>query len=295
MTAELPSDGPEREIFLMALRNYSDCCEPPYLTPGCPFAIDMADGTRGCGEECIELLAVYEAPLAIDEEHQEDGIRIQRRRRSRRRTGPEPRAKAFDAAEIWFADETRQPELWATVSLIREFGRLLKVVPPLDHEAASERRERTHRVAELLQERGLDPADLVAGGLAIGLSATMVVHGLSLSEEPNDSERYREYVEIREKWTWLEGTRPNFPIKDMPREPGHIAELILRVLLWVRNASLDDLINWEPSGPPPPSSSAAFSDATQKNRWIVDRFSETYLEDWQTHPCMLSGSGCMDG
>ena len=59
MSTALPDSGPEREIFIAALRNYSDTCEAPLLQPDCPFATLTDPDTRGCGEECIDLFAAY--------------------------------------------------------------------------------------------------------------------------------------------------------------------------------------------------------------------------------------------
>ncbi len=53
----LPGSGPERRIFLKALHAYRDACEPPELTPGCPFFTWTANGPA-CGEECADLLAL---------------------------------------------------------------------------------------------------------------------------------------------------------------------------------------------------------------------------------------------
>lgn len=48
---ELPQDPREREILLRALRRYSDDCEPPELTPDCPYSEKAGPGLRGCGNE----------------------------------------------------------------------------------------------------------------------------------------------------------------------------------------------------------------------------------------------------
>lgn len=59
MSAPLPSGGPERTLFLRALREYSTSCTPPELTPGCPFF--RVDPTIGpwCREECMDVLGRY--------------------------------------------------------------------------------------------------------------------------------------------------------------------------------------------------------------------------------------------
>lgn len=55
----LPENQQDREIFLVALRDFSDRCRAPELTAECPFSVDIEDGLRGCGEECQDLLSRY--------------------------------------------------------------------------------------------------------------------------------------------------------------------------------------------------------------------------------------------
>ena len=52
----LPSQGPEREIFLVALKRMSEQCCAPNLLEECPFSVDVPQGGRGCLEECLKLL-----------------------------------------------------------------------------------------------------------------------------------------------------------------------------------------------------------------------------------------------
>jgi hypothetical protein len=59
MTDPLPAAGPERLIFVRALREFSNNCLPPHLEPRCPFFRVGPDGPY-CFEECMDLLAVYE-------------------------------------------------------------------------------------------------------------------------------------------------------------------------------------------------------------------------------------------
>jgi hypothetical protein len=60
----LPSAGLERVIFLRALQQFSDECETPELQPECPFSVDLPSGGRGCGEECMDLLAKFGDPYS---------------------------------------------------------------------------------------------------------------------------------------------------------------------------------------------------------------------------------------
>ena len=75
MSSDLPKDPRVREIFLRALREYSESCEPPGLTPGCPYSIETKDpGVMGCLEECMDLLGKYNAPRPREEVEHGAGI-----------------------------------------------------------------------------------------------------------------------------------------------------------------------------------------------------------------------------
>jgi hypothetical protein len=61
----LPSSGPERVIFLRALQQFSDECQPPELQPLCPFSVELVDEGRGCAEECMDILAEHGDPRTL--------------------------------------------------------------------------------------------------------------------------------------------------------------------------------------------------------------------------------------
>ncbi len=45
----IPDQGPERQIFVNALREYRNACEAPELTPDCPFFTWTSNGPA-CGD-----------------------------------------------------------------------------------------------------------------------------------------------------------------------------------------------------------------------------------------------------
>src|ERR1017187_4427562 len=121
----MPSSGPEQEIFLRALREYSEQCRPPMLTAGCPFAHDLPGGIRGCLEECMTLLAEYQAPPPIDEITFGNSLAL-RPRLPRARRGPLPKSKPFDAAEIYHTDsQLADITHWRITALLEALKRLL--------------------------------------------------------------------------------------------------------------------------------------------------------------------------
>ncbi len=100
----LPDSGPEREIFLRALRRFSDACEPPDLIAECPFSIDLPGGGRGCGEECLELLDRYGLPPPAGQVSMGSGGMAAHSMGTPRRPRSDSAHKPFDAAENFYRD-----------------------------------------------------------------------------------------------------------------------------------------------------------------------------------------------
>ena len=101
----LPASGPERGIFLAALRSYSASCRPPQLHESCPFSTYISQGARGCGEECVAILGSHDVgpesagiPLT--------GNGLAAAARPDLTSSPSERGveRAFDAAEIYYRE-----------------------------------------------------------------------------------------------------------------------------------------------------------------------------------------------
>lgn len=102
MTADLPSSGPDREIFVRALRDFSDRCDLPDLNPACPFYEDGPERPV-CAEQCMDLLSDHPAaPTGIEIIPGMRAMQIQRRPRRRLLD-----AKPFDSREQFIDDSTK--------------------------------------------------------------------------------------------------------------------------------------------------------------------------------------------
>src|SRR5436309_1653570 len=108
MTGPLHADGAEKEILLHGLREYSDRCEAPKLTPTCPY-YQLDRSGPWCLEQCMDLLAAHPEPAPPDQLvlTPELAARPRRPRARRGRTGP---AKPFDAGELHLEDQAN-PDL----------------------------------------------------------------------------------------------------------------------------------------------------------------------------------------
>ena len=157
MASELPKDLREREIFLRALREYSERCEPPGLTPDCPFSIETEPGVMGCGEECMDLLGRYKAPRPSEEIDLGRGIHIRRERRPRARHPRRVTVRPYDARELYLEDHgSGPPEQWHLASILYALIQAVKEPPSSDSRGSMKRMEHIDRLIQLVEARGLD-------------------------------------------------------------------------------------------------------------------------------------------
>lgn len=286
MSRRLPDTGPEREIFLRALRNYSEACHPPALTPGCPFAIDISSGKRGCGEECVSLLAKYDAPRPV-EEIVVGEFSLIRSRRPRSRRGPEG-ARPFDARETALEDEDKRPSARRTAALL--FSLRKDLCEPPD-QADPTRRERITEALDELARRGFDVELLIRFGfgqqIATAIVLGVVMGPLLRSLEKSDEAPFPDLPSTPAPWAeiLLARNRGDTAPDDITAFARLLAELTSEshpIFTWASSATVDDLIEWAaPPAMPEPSLPGAFMDAAP-HRWIVDRFLTTYYDDWET-------------
>ena len=171
----LPESGPEREIFLKALRLFSDECEPPDLIAECPFSIDLPGGGRGCGEECIDLLNRYGVPRSTG------GIPIGNSEvaahpmgRPRRPKSHVSSGKPFDAAECFYRDsDDPDRSTWATVSLL--YALRSTYLPTSDALLDPYRSEKLSAAAGELRRRRFNVDELLRCGLRLRLASTLAI------------------------------------------------------------------------------------------------------------------------
>jgi hypothetical protein len=287
MTPSLSASGPEREILLRALRDYSEACTPPALTPGCPFAVEIAPGRRGCAEECVALLAEHGAPPPV-EEFLVGEFSLIRQRRPRPRHGPQGISRPFDARAIAFEDEAKPPQLRRTAALLFELRRHL-CDPPDD--SMQTRRERIAECCSELSRRGFDADFMIRHGLgaevamAILLGVVMPTLVASIAKEHGD--RLPKLAPAPPEWRDL-----LLPDLDVDRPEAHLAAVAAQMgamiggehplIAWVSTAAMDDLVDWTAPSELPAMGRVDYVAEAATHRWLVDRFLATYYEDWAT-------------
>lgn len=106
----------DRKLMVRAVAKFSDQCEAPTLTAECPFFELTDSGDPACAEQCQDLIARYPGDLAHDEPLGLGAGLTATRRRPRR--GPSDNEMAFDAGQATLEDEDRPLTEWRFSSLL---------------------------------------------------------------------------------------------------------------------------------------------------------------------------------
>lgn len=282
MASDLPNDPRVREILLRALREYSENCEPPGLTPDCPYSIETKDpGVMGCGEECMDLLGKYNAPRPREEVEHGVGVSIRRSRRPRARRPQEPHAKPYDARQVYLEDKASgPPPRWRLAAILVELFEVATTPPSTDTYQAGKRQAYIDELIRLAEGRGLDFETHVLHTLRFDVGSAIFAN-LPRSTSDNAPARCPDHMSSWSSWVGevLEASDPSQPTT------AHGARhdpLLPATMHWAHTADAHALLAWTPPTLPPAS---AVSDASARKpdadgRWIVTRFTKTYLEHW---------------
>jgi len=142
------ASDPRGRLLLSALAAYSDACELPALTPGCPFYRETLDGPR-CGDECRHLLKDAGLDSGI-REVTIGGLILT----GHARNLDAPGSVAFDARKEYLSDQHLPAAKRATGSLLLAIGDALDpATDPADTE--------TGALAAELNRRGIDARQVV--------------------------------------------------------------------------------------------------------------------------------------
>ncbi len=276
----LPPSGPEREVLLRALREYSEYCEPPRLTSDCPFSVDIDPNMRGCGEECMDILGRYHAPPPSGEVEITDQISVRRVRRPRARRGPIPSAPArpFDAKEVYLRDaSTTDLARWSLPGLLYRLKEVLASPPPKDESELGERETEVKRLIALVEARGVPFDDEVRRYTARHTAAALIALAIPHRAQPTETE-------LPPAWAAIAAERLGIADTESDAKVGaRFVEFIRFVYDWSEQASLDALVRWSaPTSDVESASLTVASERANESQWVMDRFLLTYLHDWDT-------------
>jgi tetratricopeptide (TPR) repeat protein len=300
MTPPLPSEGPHRAIFVQALREFSANCATPALSPACPF---YNVGERGpwCLEECMDLLAEHR-DNSLDGVEILEGFRVIPAPRRPRRGFPSP-VRPFDAAEIHLADSRRPINEWRTAALLAEL-RVLST-PPLYSRGLdlAGRAARIAAVFERFDEMGLDGERLLRAVFVPAMAqavVTITALPLLLTSQEDINQLPPDLVQTLDGWPHILMSEDRSPEGwfAVARERGDawtrdqvgtIFRQAGRVTHWLSLRPLNELLEWRApvsvdfaavpqGGAPKPN---------PEDRWVADRFMQTYLEQWSYESLLL--------
>lgn len=153
------------EFWLRALREYSEQCDAPDLTPGCPYRRVSENIGAWCLDECVDLLAKHDAPPPLERELRAGDMTIIKARHPRiRRNLIRPKAP-FDVREQFLADACLPLSQRRTTALMYELSQF--VASPRvggEDEAEIDATDPVEIMREL-SRRGFDAEALVREGL----------------------------------------------------------------------------------------------------------------------------------
>ena len=299
MAEDLIGDPTAARIFLRALRDYSESCEPPHLHHNCPFAVEISSDLRGCGEECMDLLGKFGGPPPSSELTLSSGITVRRAHRPRPRHSAVRESQAYDARAEFLSESERSPRVqWSLQSLLYRFRELIQVPPWEVQDSADDREDELRDVLILLGARGLSLDQHLHSSVRflarMSLFAVLVSSRHSEIDPQSEIGRWQSYID-------KEGEKfPQIPNDSMQSssQPMPFHEIVL-LGMWAENAPIQDVLAWSP-----PSDSVAeilgqnsrgelnqeLDDQGAKGRWLVDRFTETYLDRWEMESLCLEWS-----
>lgn len=277
MASDLPKNPKEREIYLRALRAYSEQCEPPALTPDCPFSVSTAPGVMGCGEECMDLLGRHNAPRPREELDLGDGMTILRTRRPRARRVRS--SDSFDAQQVFLEDhQSDNPEHWRLTAVLKGLEQLTTSPPPADQDSAAERRSRIDNLIACAEQRGLDRVVHTEPWLRQVVVGAVFAH--VIASEQVDAEAG---FELAGGWSTL--ARKYLIAEDADEAAGEaLGALFGSIYTWAMSVGIDDLLNWTPTDQDPSASPTDLPSLhiDDEAAWLIERFTLTYLDQWST-------------
>lgn len=283
MAEKLSPDPEIREIFLRALREYSEECEAPLLTPGCPYSVEVEPGLRGCADECMDILGEHDAPPLIDETFLGDGISIVRRKRPRTRRAQRPGANAYDARAIYLEDKgDKHTSQWRLASILQGLIETASTQPPVETAAAADRQQTLDELRRLAGEHELDFSRQILPHLRVMVAssvfASLIRYQAQADEDPTVDRSGRWEILADE---FLKDSKDSGSTNS--RFEG-LGSLYYPVADWATHATADQLLTWDPP--------TRFADVTaeplefgsldEDGQWIMDRFTRTYLDQWST-------------
>lgn len=279
----LPSSGPKKEIFIKALRDFSNACDMPELTPSCPFFEITKDGAS-CGEQCMDILSEFDDershPNVVDFG---EGYRLIGRQVKRPRRGPKTTPRPFDVHQITAEDADRPLESKRITSLLHDLISNLATSSSLSTDSV-ERRYIINASMDELQKRGLDAQRIVRLGFGMQIALGIVFHNIIFPRVNVEETLPEAIITPDPAWTSLfERFSGNIVGLESPELSDRAFRFAQKVRVWLNSAELGEIIDWV--APTDLGSDLKTEiDRAEKARtiWLLDRFLLTYPDQWES-------------
>lgn len=246
----------QTQLISVALVRYADSC-PPTLHLDCPY-VEESDGNRICHSQCRDEVVRLSKPG-----HSGGTILA----------GP-----LFDARQCLLSESTAVPDAnWHTSSLLQRLRSAL-LCPPRsqDGEYFLVREIDATNALAYLGQRGFDSEWIVRFGLAEDLPNMLALWVMGWYSELGQPAQRPQWVA-----PWLDAFEKHVGECDST-DIGHLLAAAHRsgyiewIKRWLQQAPLHDIVAWTPmdgitDGNDPHDGQA---------RWMIDRFTKTYLRDW---------------
>lgn len=242
----------ESEFMQVAVLRYADACIPPnQLQPDCPY-VEPTDHGYACKTQCRD---------------------IQRRLL---RLGTEPRAaSSFDAGMLLQVSRSRSttpgPD-WHPVALLAVFAEVMESFPFVTAGNLHRTIDGTQALGELAL-LGLDPHALLGAfaneyALVLDVAISFEIGPAAVAEQPA----------YRDDWARLRQSMP----AAREQKPGELdPEFHRAVGNWVRTGDPEWVVaRRPPESLPTPASSREGRGREAEYRWLIERLTKTYLDEW---------------
>lgn len=246
----------ESDLIIVSLVRYADSCDPVRRHSDCPFAVER-QGKLTCQEECRGVIKS-----------------LLRRGRGE----PASKLQAFDARQLRLSEPPGAPDiLWHTSSL-------LQIVVAAAHSSPFRRdgslilRRLIDATSALgaLGSRGLDPEHIVRWGVAESVKLA-----LSFGIGRNSDSRLSNWEHLAQWRAIFEIGSPSQDSTETDLSAVLDGPVVQYLNAWIATSSIEDVLVWRPpSLDIDPIAIEPDEENIEVWTWIVDRFTQTYLDRW---------------
>ncbi len=245
----------ESELIIVSLVRYADSCDPTSRHSDCPFAVER-QGALACHEECR-------------------GVIKSLLRRGRGEPGSRPHD--FDAGQLSLSERPGAPDiLWHTSSLLQVVAKAART-SPFRQDGSIELQRLIYATSALgaLGSRGVDPESVLRRGVASFVKLALAVWLRNRDGRLDSWNHLAQWRTILDKGAADQDSAPNYINTVFDGPVGQYIDA------WIATASIEDILMWRPPGVDlEPMVSEDASEATEVWTWVVDRFTQTYLDTW---------------